>query len=405
MLNIQYLFFIISVLLTLTLLFIKKRKIDFLTIYVLVLFLYSTPLLFNKVFVHETFLFTTPVLDMFVVMAIPFLGASLGLIVSKNNYYYYPKPPSLTDKASLYILLIATFISFSLFLPILLSSSDKGELFENTNIVLYTLYSYLPVAGFLISFKIKNKRFLIIFGCILFFMLLFGARRSVATAVLASLLISMQNIPLRLVSKYKIILGGAFVLVTLILSKSFYGFALYYGPLLGFQEWIQNFEFKFLISGSEFIAQSAILNAVLKYDFHADKFHFLYSVLALQPIPLSFFGLSSSYFNDQYQHVLFPGIRYGMASNIWADAYAAFGYYGVLTLSIIIPLLLSSFWSLYYRSKNFISVVLLIVGITFAFWVHRNSLSAILASIRNIFYPLFFIYLAAMFTAQFLKKR
>lgn len=49
MFSIQYIFFLTSALFCLSLLFFLKRKFDFLTIYVLILFLYTLPLFLGNV--------------------------------------------------------------------------------------------------------------------------------------------------------------------------------------------------------------------------------------------------------------------------------------------------------------------------------------------------------------------
>lgn len=400
--TIQHFFFFVNLLVTIVLLLFKKRKFDFLSIYILMLIMYSLPLIFNLNYIPASRQFAQPITDMYVVMAIPYIFASVTLITTKNNYYCVINRNELQEKVATILFFCFSLLIFYIYLPTLFASDNKGELLESSNIVEMTLYNYLPITGFLLSLKSKNKKFTIIFGLMLFFMLLFGGRRAVSTAILASAVIVMQETPIKLFTKYKLAIIAILLLVILILSKTYYGYALKYGAIEGFINWYNNFETTYLFTGSEFMTQSAILNAVLENNFSTDKLNFLSSFLAIQPIPLSYFDYSSSYFNDQFQATLFPSVKYGMASNIWADAYAAYGYIGVIFIAYLVPLILVVLWNLYYKSKTTLSIIFLVMGITLAFWIHRNSLATILAYLRNIFYPLITIYILTLFLQSLL---
>lgn len=404
MLNIYYIFFIINALLCLGLIFFKKRNLDFLSIYILILFLYTLPLFFGVVSNVYTGLFENPDPRIFVVMGLAYLGSSLFIFSDNSNFNINNSRDYLSEKIAFNIFLFLSIIGFILFVPTILSSSSKVELLENTNLLSSIIYFNVPIIGFLLAIKVKNKKYIIIFSLLLLFLLLFGARKSVAIAFMGAAIIFLENKPLKLISKYKFLISAFAVLLVVIASKTLYGYVLGYGLLIGISEWFNNFNFNFLFTGSEFITTSAILNSVLINDFSTDKIYYFYSFLALQPIPLSYFGYSSSYFNDVFQPALFPGINYGMAYNIWAEVFSAFGYFGVAILALTIPFLLNKLWYIYCRSKNVFSIIILIVGITFAFWIQRNSLATIFAYIRNIFYPLIFIYILIFLIKKLLKK-
>lgn len=405
MFSIQYIFFLTSALFCLSLLFFLKRKFDFLTIYVLILFLYTFPLFLGNVINVYTGEFINANPTTLVVMGCVYFITSFFLL--KNNSYIICKNSivDVEEKIAINIILIFSIIGMFLYAPTLLSSGNKTELLENTNLLSAVIYSNMPVVGFLLALKTKNRKYLIIFTFMLFFLFLFGSRRSIAITFMGTVIILWQQHSFRLIEKYKLIFFSFIALIAVILSKTLYGYILSLGVQKGFLSWIENFEVKYLMTGSEFISTSTILNSVVDNNFKTDSIIYFYSFLSLQPIPLSYFGYSSSYFNDLFQPVLFPGISYGMAYNPWAEAYSAFGYMGVIILALFIPSVLTVFWYLYSNSKAVFSIIILMVGLVLSFWIERNSLATIFAYIRNIFYPLIFIFFIIVICKKFLKLK
>lgn len=405
MFSIQYTFFLTGALLCLCLLLFLKRKFDFLTIYVLILFLYTLPLFFGSVINVYTGDFINANPTTFVVMGCVYFVTSLFLL-KNNSYVFYKKNiVEVEEKIALNIIFILSLVGMLLYIPILISSGSKTELLENTNLLSAVIYSNMPVVGFLLSLKVKNKKYLIIFIFMLFFLFLFGSRRSIAIAFMGSIIILWQEHSFRLIEKYKLIFFSFIALIAVVLSKTLYGYILSLGMKEGFLSWIENFEIKYLMTGSEFINTSVILNSVVENNFKTDGVLYFYSFLSLQPIPLSYFSYSSSYFNDVFQAALFPGISYGMAYNPWAEVYSAFGYIGVIILALFIPSVLTAFWYFYSNSKAVFSIIILMVGLVLSFWIERNSLATIFAYMRNIFYPLIFIFFIIVICKKFLKLK
>lgn len=402
MISIQYIFFLFNALLCIGLIFSIKRDFDFISIYILVLFLYSLPLFFGIVANVYSGLYEKPDTDIFIVMAIPYLIVAIFIVATKKSIKNNMNRDYLSEKVALNIFLILSLIGFLLYVPTILSSSSKVDLLEDTNLLSAIIYSNMPVVGFLLAIKVKNKKFILMFSAMLLFLALFGARRSIAIACIGTAIIMLQNRPLRLITKYKFVIGALIALLAVVLSKTLYGYILGYGISQGISEWLKGFDSKFLMTGSEFLSTSALLNSVIINDFTTDKIYYFYSFLALQPLPLSYFNYSSSYFNDVFQPELFPGIKYGLAYNIWAESYSAFGYIGVFFLSLFIPFVLSKLWIIYCRSKNVFSIIILTVGIIFAFWIQRNSLATIFAYTRNVFYPLILIYMLIYIIKSFM---
>src|SRR5690606_5924502 len=85
MFSIQYTFFLTGALLCLSLLFFLKRKFDFLSIYILILFLYTLPLFLGKVTNVYTGDFINVNPSTLVVMGCVYFITSIFLL-KKNNY-------------------------------------------------------------------------------------------------------------------------------------------------------------------------------------------------------------------------------------------------------------------------------------------------------------------------------
>ncbi|MEO3356828.1 O-antigen polymerase [Acinetobacter haemolyticus] len=404
MFNIYYIFFLSGALSSLYFLFFRKRNFDFISVFVLVLVLYTLPLFFGGVKNVYTGDFLKPEDQVYLVMGIPYF-VSILFIVLNNSYNFNRRIDFLHEKIALNVLLLLSMIGIALYLPSVFASSSKVELLENKNLMVQILYANVPVVGFLLALLVKNKRFICIFLLCLSILFLFGSRRSIALALIGSLIIVFMDNPLRLVSKIKWILLGVGALVVVVLSKTMYGYVLARGVVDGLKGWFYEFEWRFLFTGSEFLTTSTILNSVILNDFKTDKLYYFYSFLALQPIPLSNFNYASSYFNDMFQPALFPGVTYGMAYNPWAEAYSVFGYWGVLFFSIFICLVLRGMWYICIGSNRVLLVILLFFGSLIAFWVERNSLATLFAYVRNVLYPLLIIYFITVFLRKVLIRR
>src|SRR5690606_28569689 len=252
----------------------------------------------------------------------------------------------------------------------------------------------------------KRKKILYIFFILTIILFLFGGRGRLVAVVLCFLLVYMYNKPLKIWSNRLLMAGGVLGLFVIILGKRLYGYILGYGLIDGSIKWYNDFDQRFFLTGSEFVTNSAILNAVIDRDFSVgweDVFTSLFSIL---PIPVSVFGFDSGVFNDRFQRVLFSDIEYGMAYNIWAEGYSWLGLPGVVLFGFLIPFLLFKLWGVYNRYPNsIIGVIAILIGFILAFWIHRNSLGTILANIRNTLYPAVIIWFLAVFFTKLKFRR
>ncbi|MGC0121397.1 hypothetical protein [Pseudoalteromonas piscicida] len=386
----MHLFLILCVLLLVYSFAIREREFDFISLYCVCLIFFNISTLFGVVIETYTRVYVPANDSMFFVTALVFLSAIPFLYLPQKMPLSEAKRRcELEDNISIFLILFGFLVVLIFTLPALLSASNKREVLENGGVI-YALIGALPVVGAYLSYERKKWFMMLIFVLMIIGIFLLGSRRPAALLFIGVIILVIGGRRIRLLSYWKVILFSFLGIVFLILGKSLYSFILKYG-IGGFILWYQNFSFEFFIRGSEFLSTPGILAAVIDSNLDVSGTHMLKSLLAIQPLPLSYFGFSSSAFNELFQGTLFPDLDYGMAYNPWAEAYAWLGYLGVLIYGTVIPFVLRKLWYAYKFSSGLIKVTFLIAGVLLLFWVHRNSLASELAYIRNAIYPLLVI--------------
>ncbi|UNW09662.1 oligosaccharide repeat unit polymerase [Acinetobacter indicus] len=403
--SLAYIFFMICSLSSLSILLLKKRYFDFISIYIIFLTLYSIPLFFNSIYnVYTEGFSIIPNSLTLISMGVAFFVTIPFLLMNNNFKINDNKDESLNyflDRVFLNFTLICCIIGFLVNIPLLLNSGNKLEAIASTSIIYFILFMYFPLVGFFLAIHQKRNLSVIMFFIMLIVVALLGARAPMAMAIIGFLLYYNSNNKFRLISKYKFFLFGLASMFVIILSKTLYS-TLYAGSSLG--EWKNDFSLKYIFLGSEFLSTSTILDSVVVNDFSIDFINSFKSFLAILPIPLEYFNFSSSYFNDAFQPYLFPSISYGMAYNPWAEAYAWMGILGIVFYSLIILMALRILWFSYKRNNSVGAVLVLILAILIAFWIQRNSLGSILAYIRNILYLYLFLYICSFGLSVILSR-
>lgn len=393
-LSIEYFFLLVCFFSLLFAFLFKEREFDFVSVYIICLILFNTTTVFGIVSDPYTKTFNTPHAGTYVVTGVIFLVTIPFLFTKKISYHKTKLSYCSFQKENLHLFLIFmfNFLALAITAPLLLQASDKVSALESSNnVIITTAYNTLPVLGFILSMKTKNKKYIIYFLCVVLTVFLLGSRRASALILISYLLIALEGVRFSPIIKWKVMLVGMTGILLIILGKTYYGYFLKYG-LSGTGIWLSNFNYEYLLTGNELLGRSSILNAVIEKNFSIDKMENFKSFLAIQPIPLSYFSFSSSYFNDEFQGVLFPGINYGMAYNPWAEAYSWGGILGVIMYSFLIPYTLYMLWIYYKKSSLGLSSIIMLLAVIISFWVHRNSLATELAYVRNALYPCLFIF-------------
>lgn len=122
-----------------------------------------------------------------------------------------------------------------------------------------------------------------------------------------------------------------------------------------------------------FIAQGT-LNEVVRQDFFVGGGH-LWSVAALLVPLANELGVEVVGFNDLFQPALFSSVTgYGLGSNIWAEMWAIGGWPAILLFTQGFVVLLFMFGHALTRGGPEQRALVAVLGVYWAFYVHRNDL-------------------------------
>lgn len=384
----------------------KKRNFDSLSIYFVFLTLFFIPIFFGKVFdpTNDVYVSSNSLLP--VVGGIAYFGLMVALFLKKEKIRaevaFSMEFSGRSARADYIFLLLG--VATCVFLTAqnigsLTQAGSKVEVLEGAGATYILLTALVPVV-FACAYSMRRWWVALLAFAIACLLFVFGSRRTLAILFLIWIYWGLSGQTLVLARKFGYLAIGVFLLLLVVLGKSFYGYFLVYG-WDGIGLWWGAVDMRSLSSGAEFLSTSAILHYVVERDFAVPLWAVPVGILSALPIPLSYFGLSSSLFNDLFQGILFPGIAYEMAYNPWAEAYSWLGVVGVGIYAVAIPVSLlileRLFHSMRSRAK---SAILLTMMVYLAFWVHRNSFGSELAYLRNIFFPSAILYAISLVLAK-----
>lgn len=144
----------------------------------------------------------------------------------------------------------------------------------------------------------------------------------------------------------------------------------------------------FLLQSEAFVIQ-AMLNEVVRQDFKTDSSYLVGQILTGLPLGNSAFGIDSSKvktFNEIAQPALFPRVPFGMASNPWAQAYAAGGQGMVAIFAVGYALVVGLMSLLSNGSTGALKAALAVTGAWIAFYFHRNDLFIEAVLVKHVVY-------------------
>ncbi len=142
---------------------------------------------------------------------------------------------------------------------------------------------------------------------------------------------------------------------------------------------------KSILNSEPFVTQ-AILNETVKEQFSTGSSYLLNQILSVTPAGSKIFHMDLEkvpLFSDLYKEKLFPDVPFGMASNPWAQAYAAGGYAMVGVFAIGYALAVGILGYLFNISKGGMRATVLVLAMWIAFYFHRNDLMTELGIIRK----------------------
>jgi len=370
---------------------LKKRKFDFFSIGYFSSFLYFLPGFFDRVsftsnfvryeekMIDETYYVFNIVLSSIVISAILFDSFKLNRnkqIVKTSKDYFAGEICLILALCSL-IILIRT-AGFELLNPnklYLMSKLDRWMM----------LLNYSSSFAFIILYYNKQRILFVLALLTQISILIIGFRFPLVISIIGAFCINfMGKEPFRLIKFKKYFIYAIFFTIFTLLIKRF---------LVAIKMWDVDLIIS-LANDSDYLLTAftnaepfetqSILNKVIQTNFEVPLDH-LDQFLAFFLFESSYFDIEIRSFNSYFQSVLFPGVRFGMASNIWAQFYALGGWVGLLLFVIIFNFVIIVLNNLVINKTRIFSVVFILAGIYWSFYMQRNDLAYILSTQKKIF--------------------
>jgi hypothetical protein len=239
-------------------------------------------------------------------------------------------------------------------------------------------YEFSACLGFLMCVASGARAMSVLAALLILPSVFFGYRTAVVMTLIGGVMMHLRGLgPTVLIRRWRILLSSFVAIYALIFLKQIQ-FALKYG--LATDQWTlfsnimesDEVYIDAVFNSEPFLVQNT-LNEVVRTNFTVGIEH-LESLGAIF-VPLgNELGLSSMGFNDYFQPSLFADVDYGLASNIWAQAYALGGLGTVAVFCVLFVGLLTAINLAYSRSKGSVFAALALVGPYWSFYIHRNDL-------------------------------
>lgn len=359
--------------------FFRERTFDFFSVAYISAAIYFMPGFFGSTFMPG-WIKTELLFETYVVMLLVITSIIISAIIydrkpiNPNTIVKYNFEKSNYITIAIFIISIISFFMMVLTMGNSLFSADKNELMGNIN-SWSKIWENAVCIGAVISFTEKKYKSLLYYSAMLAFIMFIGDRTMPAISLISimAILFNEQGKQKIFFSRFKL------VLISIIFAMFFFVYKYLYINIK-LKMWSQVIEkltdpsfYLETVKFSEPFAIQTILNEVVRQDFHVGLEHFL--GLFNQLIPLgNKFGTTSTTFNSLFQNQLFPGVTYGMGSNIWAEMWAA-GSWGLLLIFIILfNIVLYIGNSIFQKSYGSLKVIAVINMSFWAFYIHRSSL-------------------------------
>lgn len=161
-----------------------------------------------------------------------------------------------------------------------------------------------------------------------------------------------------------------------------------------------------ILNSEPFVVQ-AVLNETIKSNFTTDGGYLTKQFLTGLPGGKSVFGLELGevpLFADIYKSELFPDVPFGMASNPWAQAYAAGGIGMVTVFAVLYAAIVAALSHGFWKTRGSLRAFSLVASVWIAFYFHRNDLMTQIGILKHTFYLcLLAVFVSVLITA--VKRR
>lgn len=398
----MYFVFLISAFALIYAVFYRKRIVDLFSVLVVSLNVYYLPLYFGVLLDPVSREYEVPHEGVYVVFVVVNFLSVLAVVCfdrfAKKNVErkcFFKSENNLVFTRS--FLLILSFMTLFVFDYSYFNLGSKVEIMNALGIR-YTMFMALALLISVYATVYRDRVFFVIGIGLLLSTFVIGSR---SAFVLFALVVVVDYFVER-GKRVKVLslFNMLFVILSVLFiasSKHLYEAIILHGIAGGVGVYLERFTMATIIGGLEGQSTQYILNKVIESGFSVPVLHVPQGFLRLLPLPSSAYGVAVTDFNELFQPALFPSINYGLAFNPWAEAYSWAGYLGVFVMAMFYLLVIYALnWQSFFNGRKVIRVLCVVVGVYFAFWLHRNSLGSILSYVRNVIYP----FLAAWFFAS-----
>lgn len=386
----QLVFIILSIL-GVIYIFIKKRQFDFFSISFLSAVVYFVPGFVGKVM--NPYAYTkldTPISDktilVFIMVEITiFIGMILYDFSEKSYKKFDIKKPLLFTHTSFLISLIAFIIMYLKFGNIIFSfgTYNKKEVLELMAGDRWSLlWIYSASFCLLSAWHDKSKIFITLSILMFCIHLLIGHRSNAAFIFITATTIFLSDMTnnktlVQLLKKH------ALKFILFLVAITFFFFIKLILPLikvLNFDLISKNADnsdyWMLAFTKSEPFLIQANLNKVLTDNITTDGYHIFDIISVLIPFsPEIGFDVSGNTFGKYLsQEMIFPGLNYGIANNIWASIWAGYGWIGLFIFIILFVIIIAWASNLLRTTTGFLRGFIALFFTQFFFYIHRNDI-------------------------------
>ena len=287
-----------------------------------------------------------------------------------------------------------------------LLSAEKDDVLaaQGRVFILYSTLSQIAFTSFVLQRKIIG---MIVSGLSIAFLVFIGYRVELAVASIAILISIAMYGGVRALVKPRVSLP-AFAFVILAFTYKSIGMGIRGGRYDVVQNTLYGGSFvSDAVMKSEPFTTQTILNEVLLRSFSVSSYNIFQSFVAFIPFSNVIFKFNENTLGFSFQDALFPNLDYGLASNIYANFYSAFGWVGVTVF-----VALHSFGVIQIskslaseKLNSYAKIVLLLIGSFLAFYIHRNDLAYSITMINRYIYTALMAWLISRIVAAVLAGR
>jgi hypothetical protein len=383
--GIERLLFLIAATATLGYVAIKKRRVDWFSVAAAAAAIYFAPGFGGFVTDPDLRRSHEVVGHTYLVFCLVFMSIGIGAIYEDFAPQRVKKEfrrisVASDDRAVANVVLIIAIVSLVLSVAQMgdLVWASEKEVSMSTHGRWLIAYEFSVCFAFLTYFASGARTASVIAGLLILPTIFFGYRTAAVMTFVAAMMIQLRGMErVALIRKWPIIVLVAATLYGAVFFKTIQ-FGIKFGLETG--QWsvllntldTENLYQDALFNSEPFIVQNT-LNEVVKSSFSVGVEQL--ESLAAVFVPFgNELGMSGKGFNDYFQPALFSDVDYGLAANIWAQAYSLGSLSTVLIFCLVFVGVTRKINAIYARASGHGLAGIALAGAYWCFYIHRNDL-------------------------------